>query len=116
MSKPKKVVVGGMTVSIEFVPDITDEADRNAFVYGVFRPSQQRILIRADLPLETQRSTLLHEILHAAYHYCPQFTKMEYAYKNTITEEDIVRNTEQALFPTLTDPRNRAAWNFILDR
>lgn len=116
MTRPKKVVVGGIPIQIEFVKELADPADRNSFVFGLFKEKEQRILLNQNLPLDTQCSTLLHEILHSTWAYCAQPIKMLPETGGNLTEEVMVRNLEQTLFPILTDPRNRAVWNFILDR
>jgi len=110
--RPHCVFIAGLKVSITWTDEIEDTSGSNRYLFGQFREvPQAQILISQQSALDVQRSTLLHEVIHAIV----SLLNLPGGRKDAdpITEEDLVRFFESNLFATFSDPRNRTVKDFI---
>ena len=108
MSRPSAVYVHGFKVKIKFKEIVL--SDEGHAVSGTFDRAGSEILVSTAFNETHQRSTLLHELIHAMQAYA----NMQIAY----TENDVIEPPtymlERVLFPVFSDRRNRAFFTFLL--
>ena len=84
MDKPKKCVIGFMNFKIKFVKEVP--GDEHSHLKGLCDTEHQIIYISTSYPSETQRSSLMHEILHVCFYTYGITPRL----KSSKIEEDIV--------------------------
>lgn len=62
---PKTLKIGPYRYEITFKKDLTN--DKGDALYGWCQNGEHTISIRTDLPIERERTTLVHEVLHALW-------------------------------------------------
>ncbi len=106
LERPRLVRIHGLMYPIEFVASRKDHhlfRNRKPRAWGCVVQKLRLIKIKHHAPLDMQRETLLHEILHAIV-YASGFDK-------AITEQHITV-LARSLFGTLTDNRQVVRWLF----
>lgn len=107
-----KVVVGPLTFEVLFSREkIKKESVENGRqgVMGQFSFGECEIHIDPDYPIQSQRETLIHEMLHAVFHHA----RIDWE-KDKIDEERIVTRISPGLTDTLQ--RSPEAVDFITGR
>lgn len=107
MRRPSVVYIYGLPYRIEFVKDLKDE--KNDTIFGQCCYTEAWIKLNSATPTEHQRATLWHEIAHIRVRQVPHLVP-----GTNDQEEALVRLDEISAYPMLTDPRNRAAMEFLL--
>lgn len=65
MRIPESVKIGPFTYTVEWVDDLTDDADRNRKLYGQCHYGQQKIRLSKAVNPDSNTATFLHELMHA---------------------------------------------------
>ena len=89
MTKPRKLIIGYLNWKVKWVKKIPDHPEAK----GVADTESQTIWICTKFGLETQRHTLLHEILHAIW----------YGYHLNPSKKDLEENIVSALSAPLLE-------------
>ena len=84
---PIDIKVGGFIYRCEYSKDITNESNS----FGSCHNDYQKIFIDPDKPLQKQKQTLLHELLHA----CTFVSGLLYRF--SIDDEKLRPNEEQTV-------------------
>ena len=104
MSVPSSVWVMGQLWSIEPMPSEYSEICDDV---GACIPDKRRLYYRLGQPLSSLQDTIVHEVLHAAWHLLDL--------SDDDDEEEIVRPLSSLIAGMLIDPRNRVFWEYLSD-
>lgn len=94
MTSPKRVRVLGHTLRVEFTPQVDEDDSAGSIDYDI-----GVIKIRNGLPIDEQKSTLVHELLHGV----SDGMGLEW-------KEARVQETERVVFALLRDNPTAVRW------